>query len=97
MYHPVSCRLTIRVWVLVKLRGKDFSRKGAKRCRVSRGFFFAVFAPLREKKPMRKGRASQNVAKFVFEWVKQREGVETELIDICELKFPGDDAGDTRF
>ncbi|HKP80973.1 MAG TPA: hypothetical protein VJT69_03090 [Pyrinomonadaceae bacterium] len=46
---------------------------------------------------MRKGRASQNVAKFVFEWVKQREGVETELIDICELKFPGDDAGDTRF
>jgi len=50
---------------------------------------------------VRKGRASENVAKFVFEQVKQREGVETELIDICELKFPGDDAGeqikDTRF
>src|SRR5215510_4744993 len=41
-----------------------------------------------------KGRASENVAKFVFEQVKQREGVETELIDIGELKFPGDDAGE---
>jgi len=43
---------------------------------------------------VRKGRASENVAKFVFEQVKRREGVETELIDICELKFPGDDAGE---
>ena len=50
---------------------------------------------------VRKGRASENVAKFVFEQVKQRDGVETELIDIRELAFPGDDAGeqikDTRF
>ena len=43
---------------------------------------------------VRKGRASENVAKFVFEQVKQREGIETELIDIGELKFPGDDAGE---
>ena len=43
---------------------------------------------------VRKGRASENVAKFVFEQVKQREGVETELIDIGELNFPGDDAGE---
>ena len=43
---------------------------------------------------VRKGRASANVAKFVFDQVKQREGVETELIDIGELKFPGDDAGE---
>ncbi len=43
---------------------------------------------------VRKGRASENVAKFVFEQVKLREGVETELIDIGELKFPGDDAGE---
>ena len=43
---------------------------------------------------VRKGRASENVAKFVFEQVKQREGVESELIDIGELKFPGDDAGE---
>jgi len=43
---------------------------------------------------VRKGRASENVAKFVFEQVKQREGVDTELIDIGELKFPGDDAGE---
>src|SRR6476646_4917098 len=43
---------------------------------------------------VRKGRASENVAKFVFEQVKQREGVTTELIDIGELKFPGDDAGE---
>jgi NAD(P)H-dependent FMN reductase len=43
---------------------------------------------------VRKGRASENVAKFVFEQVKQREGVETEFVDIGELKFPGDDAGE---
>jgi len=43
---------------------------------------------------VRKGRASENVAKFVFEQVKQREGVDTELIDIGALKFPGDDAGE---
>src|SRR5690348_13379227 len=43
---------------------------------------------------VRKGRASENVAMFVFEQVKQREGVETQLIDIRELKFPGDDAGE---
>src|SRR5215218_10476977 len=43
---------------------------------------------------VRKGRASENVAKFVFEQVKKREGVETELIDILELKFPADDAGE---
>jgi NAD(P)H-dependent FMN reductase len=43
---------------------------------------------------VRKGRTSENVAKFVFEQVKQRQGVETDLIDISELKFPGDDAGE---
>jgi len=43
---------------------------------------------------VRKGRASENVAKFVYEQVKQRAGVQTELIDICELKFPGNDAGE---
>lgn len=43
---------------------------------------------------VRKGRASENVAKFVFEQMRQREGVATEFIDICELKFPGDDAGE---
>src|ERR1043165_5128221 len=50
---------------------------------------------------VRKGRASENVAKFVFEQVKQREDVTTELIDIRDLKFPIDDAGeqikDARF
>ena len=50
---------------------------------------------------VRKGRASENVAKFVFEQLKKREGVETELIDIRELNFPGNDAGeqikDTKF
>jgi len=43
---------------------------------------------------VRKGRASENVAKFVFEQVKKREGVETELIDIRELNFPADNAGE---
>ena len=43
---------------------------------------------------VRKGRASENVAKFVFEQVKKRDGVETVLVDIRELKFPTDDAGE---
>jgi len=43
---------------------------------------------------VRKGRASENVAKFVYEQLKKREGVETELIDIRELNFPADDAGE---
>ncbi len=43
---------------------------------------------------VRQGRASENVAKFVFEQVKKREGVETEFVDIRELKFPGHDAGE---
>lgn len=43
---------------------------------------------------VRKGRASKNVANFVFEQVKQREGVETELIDIGDLNFPADNAGE---
>ena len=43
---------------------------------------------------VRKGRASENVAKLVFLEVQKREGVETELIDIRNLNFPGNDAGE---
>jgi NAD(P)H-dependent FMN reductase len=43
---------------------------------------------------VRKGRASENVARFVFEQVQQRAGVETELIDICDLNLPANDAGE---
>ena len=43
----------------------------------------------------RKGRASENVAKFVHAEVAKREGVETQLIDIGELRFPIDDAGES--
>jgi NAD(P)H-dependent FMN reductase len=43
---------------------------------------------------VRKGRASENVAKFVFEQVKKRDGVESEFVDIVDLNFPNDDAGE---
>ena len=43
---------------------------------------------------VRKGRASEAVAKFVFEQVKKHEGVESDLIDIRELNFPTNDAGE---
>ena len=43
---------------------------------------------------VRKGRASENVARFVLGEVQKRECIETELIDICDLKFPIDDAGE---
>ena len=42
----------------------------------------------------RKGRASENVAKFVFAQVQKHDGVVTELIDIRNLEFPIDDAGE---
>lgn len=43
---------------------------------------------------VRKGRASENVAKFVYEETKKREGVTTELIDLRDLKLAIDDAGE---
>jgi NAD(P)H-dependent FMN reductase len=42
----------------------------------------------------RKGRASEAVARFVVEEIGKRKGVETELIDIRDLPFPVDDAGE---
>ena len=50
---------------------------------------------------VRQGRASENVAKFVYEETKKRDGVTTELIDLRDLKLAIDDAGeaikDARF
>lgn len=43
----------------------------------------------------RKGRASEQVARFVHEETRKRAGVETELIDIRDLKLATDDAGET--
>src|SRR5881275_1245979 len=42
----------------------------------------------------RQGRASESVARFVFEELSKHAGVETELIDIRDLKLPTDDAGE---
>src|SRR3954467_7542921 len=43
----------------------------------------------------RKGRASENVANFMLGEVKQRAGVETELIDIRDLDLATDDEGES--
>lgn len=43
----------------------------------------------------RKGRASEAVARFMLGEVSKRAGVETELIDIRELKLATDDAGES--
>jgi NAD(P)H-dependent FMN reductase len=42
----------------------------------------------------RKGRASERVARFVLGEVEKREGVETELIDVCGIRLPTEDAGE---
>ena len=42
----------------------------------------------------RRGRLSENVARFVFEQTKKRSGIETELVDICKLPMRLDDAGE---
>ncbi|MDT5267934.1 MAG: hypothetical protein QOH49_120 [Acidobacteriota bacterium] len=44
---------------------------------------------------VRKGRTSENVARFVFGEVSKREGVESELIDLRELKLSMDDEGES--
>jgi len=50
---------------------------------------------------VRRGRASESVAKFVFAELGKRQGVETELVDIREIQLPPDDEGeeikDARF
>ena len=42
----------------------------------------------------RQGRASEHAAHFVFEEVSKRPDMQTELIDIRELRFSIDDAGE---
>ncbi|MGB9476284.1 MAG: NADPH-dependent FMN reductase [Candidatus Udaeobacter sp.] len=42
----------------------------------------------------RRGRQSENVARFVFEQTMKRADVETELIDVCKLPMKLDDAGE---
>jgi len=42
----------------------------------------------------RKGRASENVARFVFGELAKREGVETELIDVRGLRLSAEDEGE---
>jgi NAD(P)H-dependent FMN reductase len=42
----------------------------------------------------RKGRASENVARFVHAELSKREGVETLLVDICDIELPTQDAGE---
>jgi NAD(P)H-dependent FMN reductase len=42
----------------------------------------------------RKGRASENVARFVHAELSKRDGVETLLVDIRDMELPTDDAGE---
>jgi NAD(P)H-dependent FMN reductase len=42
----------------------------------------------------RQGRESENAARFVFEQIKKRAGVETEFIDVRTLPMKLDDAGE---
>src|SRR6266496_503830 len=42
----------------------------------------------------RKGRRSENAARFVFEETKKLAGVETEFVDICKIPMGLDDAGE---
>jgi NAD(P)H-dependent FMN reductase len=53
----------------------------------------ALFIPIILGTP-RRGRQSENVARFVFEQTRKRSDVETELIDVCTLPMKLDDAGE---
>jgi NAD(P)H-dependent FMN reductase len=43
---------------------------------------------------VRQGRASEHVARFVFDEIVKRDGVESELVDIRNLQLPVTDAGE---
>ena len=43
---------------------------------------------------VRKGRRSENAARFIFEQTKTRAGVETEFVDIAKIPMRLDDAGE---
>jgi len=53
----------------------------------------SLFIPIILGTP-RRGRQSENVARFVFEQTRKRTDVETELIDVCTLPMKLDDAGE---
>lgn len=53
----------------------------------------SLFIPLILGTP-RQGRKSEHAARFVFEQVKKRAGVESEWIDVRELPLRFDDAGE---
>ena len=53
----------------------------------------SLFIPIILGTP-RRGRQSENVARFVFEQTRKRSDVETELIDVCTLPMKLDDAGE---
>ena len=53
----------------------------------------SLFIPIILGSP-RRGRQSENVARFVFEQTRKRSDVETELIDVCTLPMKLDDAGE---
>ena len=53
----------------------------------------SLFIPIILGTP-RRGRQSENVARFVFEQTRKRADVETELIDVCTLPMKLDDAGE---
>jgi len=42
----------------------------------------------------RRGRRSENAARFVLEQTRKRKDIETELIDVCKLPMRLDDAGE---
>jgi NAD(P)H-dependent FMN reductase len=42
----------------------------------------------------RKGRASENVARFVYEELRRHQDIDTEFIDLRDLKFTLEDAGE---
>lgn len=44
---------------------------------------------------VRKERMSRHVADFVLSELKKFSGIETELIDVCDLDLPNDDAGES--
>jgi NAD(P)H-dependent FMN reductase len=74
----------------LRLARRDYNRRSLIRVMNSDHL---LFIPVVLGTP-RKGRYSEYVAKFVIDRVRQRNDIETELIDIKELHLKFDDAGE---
>ena len=72
------------------LRGSEKEKEGRETQTMTRPLFIPLILGT-----TRKGRATENVARFVYGELRKHEDLETEFIDLRDLKFTVEDAGES--